>query len=225
MPRPTARIFVLGSVDTFAINQTLYKKPLYNAADGFFVPIGLVTDQAMVLLARKDFPANDMKDFIAYAKANHAKMQFGSGGVGLRRASQLFLRAQCRHWRRGHPRHLSRLGAGDPGSVRRPARLLLRAGGRRRPVRSKASRPRGSRSSPAIARRCFPALRSAHEQGLTNFHADFWTGLFLPKGTPEPIVQKLSQALQETLNTPSVQERLLKIAVTVVPPERRRRPI
>jgi tripartite-type tricarboxylate transporter receptor subunit TctC len=67
----------------------------------------------------------------------------------------------------------------------------------------------------------FPGLRSANEQGLTNFHADFWTGLFLPKGTPEPIVQKLNGALQETLNTPSVQERLLKIAVTVVAPERR----
>ena len=67
----------------------------------------------------------------------------------------------------------------------------------------------------------FPTLRSAHEQGLTNFHADFWTGLFVPKGTPEPIVQKLNQAMQVTLNTPAVQERLLKIAVTVVAPERR----
>jgi tripartite-type tricarboxylate transporter receptor subunit TctC len=67
----------------------------------------------------------------------------------------------------------------------------------------------------------FPTLRSAHEQGLTDFHADFWTGLFLPRGTPEAVVQKLSQALQETLNTPGVQERLLKIAVTVVAPERR----
>jgi tripartite-type tricarboxylate transporter receptor subunit TctC len=67
----------------------------------------------------------------------------------------------------------------------------------------------------------FPTLPSAHEQGLVNFHADFWTGLFGPRRTPEPIVQKLSQALQETLNTPAVQERLLKIAVTVVAPDRR----
>jgi len=67
----------------------------------------------------------------------------------------------------------------------------------------------------------FPTLPSAHEQGLVNFHADFWTGLFVPRRTPEPIVQMLSQALQETLNTPAVQERLLKIAVTVVAPDRR----
>src|SRR5258708_15718053 len=78
---PDGYQFVLGSVDTFAINQTLYKKPLYNAATDFS-PMGLVTDQAMVLIARKDFPANDMKEFAAYAKENHAKMQFASGGVG-----------------------------------------------------------------------------------------------------------------------------------------------
>ena len=49
-----------GGVDTLAINQTLYKKPLYNAATDF-APVGLVTEQPMVLIARKDFPADDMK--------------------------------------------------------------------------------------------------------------------------------------------------------------------
>ena len=70
-----------GGVDVMSMNQTLYKKPLYNALTDF-IPVGLVGDQAMVLLARNDFPANDMQEFIAYTKANHAKMQFGSGGAG-----------------------------------------------------------------------------------------------------------------------------------------------
>ena len=70
-----------GGVDVMSMNQTLYKKPLYNAQTDF-VPVGLVGDQALVLLARNDFPANDMQEFIAYTKANHAKMQFGSGGAG-----------------------------------------------------------------------------------------------------------------------------------------------
>src|SRR6188508_1678518 len=70
-----------GGVDVMSMNQTLYKKPLYNAQMDF-APIGLVGDQALVLLARGDFPANDMREFIAYTKANHAKMQFGSGGAG-----------------------------------------------------------------------------------------------------------------------------------------------
>ena len=70
-----------GGVDTLAINQTLYKKPLYNAATDF-APVGLVTEQPMVLIARKDFPADDMKGFIAHTKANAAKMQYASSGVG-----------------------------------------------------------------------------------------------------------------------------------------------
>ena len=70
-----------GGVDVMSMNQTLYKKPLYNAQTDF-VPVGLVGDQALVLIARNDFPANDMQEFMAYTKANHAKMQFGSGGAG-----------------------------------------------------------------------------------------------------------------------------------------------
>ena len=70
-----------GGVDVMSMNQTLYKKPLYNAQTDF-VPVGLVGDQALVLMARNDFPANDMQEFMAYTKANHAKMQFGSGGAG-----------------------------------------------------------------------------------------------------------------------------------------------
>jgi tripartite-type tricarboxylate transporter receptor subunit TctC len=56
---------------------------------------------------------------------------------------------------------------------------------------------------------------------VKDFHANFWSGLFLPKGTPQPVVQKLSQAAMETLNTPAVQDRLLKIGVTIFPPDRR----
>ena len=70
-----------GGVDVMSMNQTLYKKPLYNAQTDF-VPVGLVGDQALVLMARNDFPANDLQEFMAYTKANHAKMQFGSGGAG-----------------------------------------------------------------------------------------------------------------------------------------------
>jgi tripartite-type tricarboxylate transporter receptor subunit TctC len=72
---------LIGGVDAMAMNQTLYKKPLYNTNTDF-APVGLVGDQAMVLIARNDLPASGMKEFIDYAKANHAKMQFASGGVG-----------------------------------------------------------------------------------------------------------------------------------------------
>ena len=66
-----------------------------------------------------------------------------------------------------------------------------------------------------------PNLASAHEQGLADFDSYFWSGFFLPKGTPAPIVQKLHDATIATMNTPAVQERLKEVGVTVVAADRR----
>src|SRR5437016_776137 len=78
---PDGYQFVLGNVGTHAQNQTLYKAPLYDAlAD--FAPVALIMDQALVLVARKDFPANNLPEFIAYTKANQAKLQYASAGLG-----------------------------------------------------------------------------------------------------------------------------------------------
>ena len=77
---PDGYQFVLGNVGTHAQNQTLYK-PLYNVMTDF-APGGLITDQALVLVARKDFPADNLQEFIAYAKANQSKMQYSSAGAG-----------------------------------------------------------------------------------------------------------------------------------------------
>jgi tripartite-type tricarboxylate transporter receptor subunit TctC len=78
---PDGYQFVLGSLGTHAQNQSFYKKPLYNAATDF-EPVVLVTDQSIVLVARKDFPGDNLQQFIAYAKANQSRMSFGSAGIG-----------------------------------------------------------------------------------------------------------------------------------------------
>src|SRR5215467_100998 len=71
--RPDGYQFVLGNVGTHAQNQSVYRKPLYNAATDF-TPVGLVVDQTLLLLTRKDFPADDLRGFITYAKANQATL-------------------------------------------------------------------------------------------------------------------------------------------------------
>src|SRR5262245_49586270 len=78
---PDGYQFVLGNVGTHAQNQWLYKKPLYNAVMDF-APVALITDQSLVLVARKDFPANNFQEFIAYARANQSKLQYSSAGLG-----------------------------------------------------------------------------------------------------------------------------------------------
>src|SRR5881628_451829 len=78
---PDGYQFVLGNVGTHAQNQSLYAKPLYNATSDF-EPVVLIAETPQVLIARADFPANNLQEFIAYAKANPARLQFGSPGAG-----------------------------------------------------------------------------------------------------------------------------------------------
>ena len=66
-----------------------------------------------------------------------------------------------------------------------------------------------------------PSLASAHEQGLADFEATNWSAVFLPKGTPAPIVTRLHQALVATMDTPAVRERLRELGATVVSADRR----
>jgi len=66
-----------------------------------------------------------------------------------------------------------------------------------------------------------PALPSAHEQGLANFEAGTWYAIFLPKGTPTAIVQKMHAAAVAAMATPSMQAKLQEIGATVVASDRR----
>src|SRR5450631_1857067 len=78
---PDGYNMVLGTVGTHAQGQTMYKKPLYNAATDF-TPVALLAEVPIVLIVRKDLPVKDFKEFVAYAKANQGKMQYGSAGAG-----------------------------------------------------------------------------------------------------------------------------------------------
>ena len=78
---PDGYNFVLGTVGTHAQGQTLYKHPLYNAVTDF-TPVILIAQIPLVLETRKDLPVSNFKEFVAYAKENQAKMQFGSAGTG-----------------------------------------------------------------------------------------------------------------------------------------------
>jgi tripartite-type tricarboxylate transporter receptor subunit TctC len=78
---PDGYTLLFGSIGTHAYNQTIYKKPRYDAIVDF-TPVALFAEQPMVLTTRKDFPANNFSEFIDYVKKNSAKLQFGSAGAG-----------------------------------------------------------------------------------------------------------------------------------------------
>jgi tripartite-type tricarboxylate transporter receptor subunit TctC len=215
---PDGYQILLGGTATNAVNQALYKKPLYNAATDF-TPVALIADQPMVLIARKDFPAGNLPEFIAYTRANQAKMQYGSAGPG----SAAHLACALLNTTIGvEVSHVPYRGGA--------AALQDLIGGRidcQCPIANVAMSQIASNTVKALAilskdrSPALPNLPSAHEQGLSNFEATVWLGLFLPKGTPMPIVQKLHAATIAAMQTPSVQERLTDIGATMVAPKRR----
>ena len=214
---PDGYQFVLGGTDTFAQSQTLYKTPPYNAITDF-APVALIVEQPFLLVTRNDLPASNLPEFIAYARANQSKMQFGSAGP----ASGSYL--TCTYLNsaigvtvtpvpyRGAPQGLQDLMA---GWIDYYCPITAAAIGHIENKTMKAIAILSRDRSPIL-----PTLASAHEQGLVDFEANYWNGLFLPKGTPKPIVQKLHDAIVATIDSPSVQARLKEIGVSVVAPER-----
>ena len=215
---PDGYTMVIGTTAD-AINQSLYKAPLYNFATDL-VPVGLMGNQPTVLLARKDFPANTLQEFAAYVRANPASVQFGSAGAGS--TGHLFCELLNAALGISNVTHVPYRGGG-------PAMQDLIAG---RYDYICTLSPTGKpllegnmvkgiailqpRRSPEI-----PNLPSTAEQGLPDFDVSTWFGLFFPKGTPEPIVRKLNAALATTLDAPWVHERFKEIVANVVPRDER----
>jgi tripartite-type tricarboxylate transporter receptor subunit TctC len=214
---PDGYQFVLGG--TFMVlNQALYINPLYNVATDF-APVALIVEQPVALIARKDIPANNLSEFIAYAKANQTKMQYGSGGVG----SMPHLACELLNRAIGvNITHIPYRGAGQSMPDLIAGRIDYYC-----PLTALAISPIESKTVKAIAvfsksrLPILPNLASAHEQGLSNFDINPWYAFFLPKGTPVPIVQKLREAIVATSATPDVQEKLKELGYVPVAPERR----
>jgi tripartite-type tricarboxylate transporter receptor subunit TctC len=210
--------FVLGNVGTHAQNQSLYPRPLYNAADDF-APVGLVAETPQVLISRTDLPANNLQEFITYAKVNQAKLQYGSPGAGsAAHLGCVMLNAaigvNVTHvpYRSGAPAMQDLIA----GRIDYQCPLIALAISQ---IEGKTVKPLSvfTRNRSAI----LPALASAHEQGLIDFEVSTWNAFFLPKGTPLTIVHKLHDATVAAISSSAVQERLKQIGAEPALPERR----
>ena len=210
---PDGYSFLLGSIGTHALNQSLYKHPLYDAATDF-APVALIAQVPLVLIARKDFPARDLAQFIDYAKAEQSHMQFGSAGAGTSTHIGCVLLNQVIGvdvvhvpYRGGEAALLDVMG----GRVDYMCSILSTAA---QPIRDKAVKAIAMLSrarSPVM-----PDLPTAHEQGLNDFDIYSWNGVFLPKGTPPEIVARLHAELVKILRAPEVKEQLAALGAEPV---------
>jgi tripartite-type tricarboxylate transporter receptor subunit TctC len=208
---------LLGTVGTQAYSQTLYKKPLYNAETDF-APVALVAEQPLVLVVRKDFPASSLKEFAAYAKANAAKLSFGSGGSGsathlgcLLLNSAIGVNVQHVPYRGSAPA-LQDLMAGRIDYLCDAVSTELA------PIKAGNVKPIAVLAHQRSA--VLPNVPTAQQEGLANFDANNWIALFFPRNTPQPIIHRLRDAAAEAMRTPALRVRMEAIGTDLVSPDR-----
>jgi tripartite-type tricarboxylate transporter receptor subunit TctC len=215
---PDGYTVLLSGSAVLAINQSLYKKPLYNAVTDF-EHVALFSDSARVVIARKDLPANTLPEFVAYAKANQARMQYGSAGAGSgMHVCAVLLNAamgtRITHvpYRGSAPAMQDLIG----GRIDFVAEQISTALPQIQANTVKAIATLGLERAPGLEQ-----LPTAQELGLSGLDCGSWASLSFPKGTPDEIVRHLAKAVNEAVETPAVRERFKGIGVTIPPPERR----
>jgi putative tricarboxylic transport membrane protein len=215
---PDGYTFLIGNTGTHAYNQSLYKKPLYNAVTDF-QPVGLMTESPRALVARKDLPVNNLKELIAWLKANAGKAQFGSAGVGSGThlpcvLFNLAIGADVTHvpYRGEGPVMQDLIG----GRIDYMCATMQSGAAQAKQGNVKAIAVMAEKRVPII-----PDVPTTGEQGLPGVEASVWNAFFLPKGTPDPIVRKLNKAMSDTLDDPAIRKRLEELGLEIVPPTRR----
>lgn len=200
-----------------ATSATLYKNLTYNVLTDFET-IGLVTPVPMTIIAKKDFPAKDIKEFITYVKANKEKITYGNAGIGAAShlCGMLFMSAIDTQFTT-----VSYKGTG-------PAMNDLLGGvfdfmcdqttnttGQIQAGKVKAYAVTSTKRVPSL--KDLPTLQ---ESGLKDFEVSVWHGLYAPKGTPKPIVDQVSAALRVALKDPLVVQRFADLGTQPEPQDR-----
>jgi tripartite-type tricarboxylate transporter receptor subunit TctC len=214
---PDGYTIVLGTVGTHAQNQSLYKRPLYNAATDF-TPVGLMAEVPIALIVRKDLPVSNLKEFVAYARKNQDKMSFGSAGAG----SATHLACVVLDAAMGtHITHVPYRGTGpamgdlQAGRIDYLCEIITAAKPQIDGGSVKAIALMSKTRSPAL-----PDLPTTAEQGLENAEGYTWNAIFLPKNAPDAVVTKLNGAVLEAMHSPLVKERLAGLGAQIVSDDR-----
>src|SRR3984957_4150413 len=213
---PDGYTFLQGTIGTQAQNQTLFKKPAYNSTTDF-APVALILEAPLVLVARKDMPVKDMKEFVAYARAHKDSMQFASAGTG----SAIHLGCALMNMVAGlDVVHVPYRGANPAmqdligGRVDYLCDIITTAKPQIDAGTVKAIAILTKERSPVL-----PNVATAIEQGF-DVEAYTWKAFFLPKGTPQAIVQKLNHATVEAMKTPALRQKLESVGHKMVSEDR-----
>jgi tripartite-type tricarboxylate transporter receptor subunit TctC len=214
---PDGYTIQVGQLGTHVASLAFYPNLAYKP-DEDFAPVGLIADQAVMIVANKGIPSKDLKEFAAYAKANKERLNMGHGGVGsISHFSCLLFNSL-----------LGIKPAMVPFSGTAPATNALVAGhvdymcGNAPDVIPQAlgNTIKVFAVSTSERNQALPNVPTSKEAGMPEFHVSAWYALFAPKDTPRSILDRLSDALDKALNDDNVRKRIVELGCEV--PERAR---
>jgi tripartite-type tricarboxylate transporter receptor subunit TctC len=178
-----------------------------------FTMVGLTANAPVAVVAKKDFPAKDLKEFIAYIKAHGDSVKQAHGGIGssshmacLLFASETGVKPQAVAYRGTGPALNDLIG----GHVDYFCEQIVSVAPATSGKLIKAFVVSGNERSSAL-----PDVPSAKEAGLPNYQINIWSAIFAPKDMPKEIVAKLADALSKTLDDPAVAAKLAKLGGSV----------
>ena len=197
---PDGYTLYLATNSTHSANVHLYNKlPFDPVAD--FVPVARLTRNPLVMVVAKDFPAKTLVEFITYARANPGKLSYGTGNTGSMAAAQLVKSMAG----------VDAVRVSYPGTPQAITDLL---GGRiefiitdiavtREFIQQGSLRALGVTTPVRVA--SLPNVPTMAEAGLPGYDFAAWSGLFVPKGTPDDVVQTLNKAFTQVVASPEAQ--------------------
>ena len=209
---PDGYTIAIGNAGTSAASYTIY--PNLTFSPDSFVPVAMVAKTFGIVALRKDFPAKNLQEFLAYAKANPGKINLGHAGVGSSNflICKSFVQAAnidvtLVGYRGAAPALTDAIGGQIDGVCDAAASVA-------QPIAEKLVKGLVVGSTVRLA--TLPDLPTSAEAGLPEFEAQGWKGLFAPKGTPAEILAKLNAAAKSAVESDAVKKRFADLS-TVAP--------
>jgi len=208
----------MGHLGTHAAAPSLYPNLQYDPVNDF-EPVGLAAGTPILILARKDFPAKDLKEFSAYVKANETKVNAAHAGVGSVSFTTCLLLNSILKVK---PTAVPYQGTGPSmnalvaGQVDYMCDQIVNAVPQVLGGTIKAYAIATEERNPSL-----PNVPTTKEAGMPEFQASAWNALFAPKGTPKAAVDKLSDALGKALDDETTRKRLLELGSDIPGKDRR----
>jgi tripartite-type tricarboxylate transporter receptor subunit TctC len=197
---------LLANTGTMVINPAVYTKSPYETLRDF-QPIARTAQQPLALIVNNDVPAQTLKEFVAYAKANPGKLNYGSAGNGgISHLVPEMLKSEANIFIVHIPFKGSAPAFTDliAGHVQFMAESVPQAANYAKQGKVRALAVTSAKRNPAL-----PNTPTVLETGVANLEVVGFYGILAPKGTPPEVVNKLSQAFKETLDSPEVQKKMI----------------